>query len=783
MLEHTQKMLVEKRNGEFQRVSFDKIIYRIENLCDGLDIDPIVVSQKVIAQIHDKIKTSKLDELTGEICYSLKTENIDYNILASRVIISNNHKNTSPSFSEAMSSLYNNKDEHGEARPILADEVYEFIMKHKTKLNSVINYNRDYDFDYFGYKTLERAYLAKTYDGKIVERIQHLLMRVSVGMYLNDLKAAIRCYEAMSQKYFIHATPTLYNSGTRKNQLASCFLLGTEDSIEGIFQTLKDCALISKGAGGIGFHMSNIRSKGSYINGTNGFTNGIIPMARVFHETSKYVNQGGRRPGSFAPYLEPHHPEIMSFLDLKKNHGNEDERCRNLFLALWISDLFMERVQSNGDWSTFNETHCPGLMDAYGDDYKKLYLKYESEGKSFKTYKARKIWNAILTSQKETGVPYMAYKDAVNMKSNQMNIGTIKSSNLCCEITEYSDTEEYAVCTLASMNLTKYVDPEARTFDHETFIEMIDIVVNNLNSVIDVNHYPVPQTEKSNMRHRPIGIGVQGLANVFALMRYPFESDEARKLNKEIFETMYYGAMLASHKLAKRDGAYSTFEGSPLSKGKFQFDLWDVKPSDRYDWDSLRKQIVEEGGVRNSLCIALMPTASTSQILGNNECFEPFTSNLYARRTLAGDFTIVNEYLVKDLVKLGLWSKEMKDKIIFYNGSIQQIPEIPDDIKSLYKTAWEMRQKCLIDLAADRAPFVCQSQSMNLFFEDPKDKELTGAHFYGWKRGLKTGSYYIRTRPKVQAQQFTLDPEKFKKQVQDNKNGETKYEVCEMCSS
>jgi len=782
MSEHINKMLVEKRNGEFQKVSFDKIIYRIENLSDGLNVDATIIAQKVIGQIHDKIKTSKLDELTAEICYSMYSDNVDYNILASRVIISNSHKNTSPSFSEAMTILYNNKDENGQGKPILSDKMYNFVLKHKEKLNSVIDYSRDYDFDYFGYKTLERSYLAKTYDGKIIERIQHLIMRVSVSIHLNDLKSAICSYNYMSQKYFIHATPTLYNAGTNKDQYASCFLLGTHDSIEGIFQTLKDCALISKGAGGIGVHISNIRSCNSYINGTNGFTNGIIPMLKVFNETSKYVDQGGKRPGAFAIYLEPHHPEIISFLNLRKNHGNEEERCRNLFLALWISDLFMERVDANENWATFNDNECPGLIDAYGDNYKELYKKYESEGKSVKTYKARDIWNAILTSQKETGIPYIGYKCAVNKKSNQQNLGTIRSSNLCIEINEYSDTNEYSVCTLASVNLTKFVNVNEKTFNHDKLIEVMEVVLNNLNRVIDINYYPVHQTETSNMKHRPIGIGVQGLANVFALLRIPFESEAARKLNKEIFETMYYGAMVASNKLAKKDGAYSTFKGSPLSNGKFQFDLWGITPSNKYNWNDLRDDIIKNG-VRNSLCLALMPTASTSQILGNNECFEPFTSNLYVRRTIAGDFIIINSYLVNDLNKLNLWSNEIKDKIIFYNGSIQQIEEIPNDIKALYKTAWEMKQKALIDLAIDRSPFICQSQSLNLFFEEPKDKDLTGAHFYGWKNGLKTGSYYIRTRPKIQAQQFTLDPNKFREQVEKNKQGETKYEVCENCSA
>ena len=781
MLGQNNKMRVQKRNGDFQPVSFDKIIWRMENLSKGLNIDAVKVAQKVIVQLHDKIKTSQLDELAAEICVSLATENLDYGKLASMVIISNNHKNTSPSFSEAMTTLYNNRDANGNHLPVISKSLYDVVMANRTKLNSVINYERDFDFSYFGYKTLERAYLLRTYNKRIIERIQHLIMRVCLGIHGQDIKSAINSYELMSQKYFTHATPTLFNSGTTKNQLASCFLLGTDDSIEGMYETIKHCALISKSAGGIGLHMTNIRSKGSYVNGTNGVTNGIVPYARVVNDTMKHVDQGGRRPGSTAFYIEPHHPEIMAFLDLKKNHGNEELRARDLFLAMWISDLFMERVKANTEWSTFDDNLCPGLRDAYGDEYKELYLKYESEGKSVKNYKARDVWDAILTSLNETGTPYMAFKDNVNRKSNQANVGTIKSSNLCCEIMEYSDTEEYAVCTLASVGLPKFV--EDGVFNYDKLIEVMEVLVKNLDTIIDINFYPVKQTRVSNERHRPMGIGVQGLADVFALMKVPFDSDEARVINKNIFETMYYGALVASNKLAKEKGTYSSFRGSPISEGKFQFDLAGVKPSDRYDWDALRADIMENG-VRNSLLIALMPTASTSQILGNNECFEPYTSNIYTRSTIAGDFVVINEHMVRDLDKLGLWNAEMKDKVIFYNGSIQHIEEIPQNIKDLYRTAWEIKQKVIIDMAADRQPFVDQSQSMNLFFEEPKDKELTGAFFYGHKRGLKTGSYYLRTRPKVQAQQFTIDPEKFKRKVEENKKlNEEKYEVCEMCSS
>lgn len=857
IMSNSNNMYIIKRDGLKQKVSFDKILYRLQNLSDKLDVNIVSIAQKVIAQIYDNIKTTELDELSAQICISLLSENLDYGKLASRIIISNNHKNTSPSFSESMTILYNNYD-NDIHKPLISEKVYNIIVKNKNKLNSIIKYERDFDFNYFAFKTLERAYLLRK-KNKIIERIQHLFMRVSIGIHFDDIKSVIISYNYMSQKYFIHATPTLYNSGTKHNQLASCFLMGTEDSVGGIYKTITDCAHISKVAGGIGIHISNIRGKGSYISGTNGYSSGIIPMAKVYNETARYINQSGRRPGSFALYLEPHHTDILDFLELKKNHGNENERARDLFLALWISDLFMERVKTGGQWSLFNEHDCPGLTDAYGDEYKKLYEKYESEGKYVKQIPVRKIWESILNSQMETGTPYMLFKDNINRKSNQKNVGTIKSSNLCAEIVEYSDDKEYAVCTLASIGLSRYVDDydynkisnitiytkqdckyckytkeyfnkldikyieldieegENRdklvekigkdfktvpqifvttidkedhiggytelvgyfkpSFNFEKLKEVMNIVVRNLNKIIDINYYPVKETKVSNKRHRPMGVGVQGLADVFAKMRIPFDSVEGKKLNRNIFETMYYGAMVCSHKLAQEEGEYSTFKGSPLSYGKFQFDLWDVKPEMGYDWNKLRNDIMKDG-VRNSLCLALMPTASTSQILGNNECFEPFTSNIYVRRTIAGDFMVINKYLIRDLMDLKLWNKDMKDKLIYYNGSVQEIKEIPDKFKMLYKTAWEMKQKSLIDLSIERGPYICQTQSMNLFFEEPTHKILTGAFFYGWSKGLKTGSYYIRSRPKVQAQQFTLDVNKIK----ELQKQETKYDVCESCS-
>jgi ribonucleoside-diphosphate reductase alpha chain len=1046
-----------KRNGSKEEVSFDKVTRRIKKLCDGLtqDLNPILIAQKVCSQIYNNVSTVELDELTAQICISMETTHLDYGILASRIIISNNHKSTSPSLSETIYRLYNNKDINNQQCSLIANDVYDIIMKNKDKLNAVINYDRDYLFDYFGFKTLEKAYLMKI-GGKIVERIQHLFMRVSIGIHKEDLKSAIQSYELMSQKYFIHATPTLYHSGTPRPYFASCFLLGMGDSVKGIYKTIGDCAEISAGAGGIGLSLSKIRSKNSYIRGANGYSNGIIPLCRVLNETARHINQAGKRPGSIAVYIEPHNVEILEFLELRKNTGAESERARDLFLALWISDLFMKRVESDAEWSLFDADECRGLDDSYGEEFEELYLRYERENKMRKTIPARKIWNYILTSQIETGTPYVLFKDNVNKKSNQKNVGVITNSNLCvaedtmiltdngyykikdlvgkevnvwngeqfskttvmktgkdqklikvqfsdgmeiecteyhkfhiddniliddvihnfakkidaknlklgmnilqcnfpildlpnydgvfrklcpgsplsgqalqrsseeesflegknnfvpinysikiklnwleevlknnqfiesnnreflvnvklmfqtlgcnleiknnlinlsdmvidklislglkfkkknksvddiqncfqlcnffnfesitpvirvsgiidenkkgdtycfteplrnmgifngvlagncAEIVEYSSDKEYAVCTLASISLPNFVvktsnkEEDIMIFDHQKLIEVTNAVIRNLNKIIDVNHYSVPETELSNKRHRPLGLGVQGLADVFAKMGLPFDSPEAKKLNRDIFETLYYGAMVTSNQLALETEPYSTFKGSPLSEGKFQFDMWNIQPSDRYDWSSLRQKIMKEG-VANSLLIALMPTASTSQILGNNECFEPITSNMYTRRTMAGDFIVINKYLVKDLMQLGLWNVDMKNEIIANNGSVQNIGTIPSEIKNLYKTVWEIKQKVLIDQSIDRGPFICQTQSLNLFFEEPNHNMLTSAFFHGWKNGLKTGSYYIRTRPKAQAQQFTIDPTK--------RTGETKYEVCETCSA
>ena len=753
-----------KRNGSKEEVSFDKVIRRIKQLCIGLseDINPIIIAQKVCAQIYNNVSTYQLDELAAQICISMETIHLDYGILASRIIISNNHKCTSPSFSETIYMLYNNKKS-----PLIANDVYEIIMKNKDKLNAIINYERDYLFDYFGFKTLEKAYLLKI-DDKVIERIQHLFMRVSIGIHKDDLKSAIQSYELMSNKYFTHATPTLYNSGTPRPGLASCFLLGMEDSVKGIYKTVSDCAEISACAGGIGVSLSKIRSKNSYIRGTNGQSNGIVPLCRVLNETARHINQSGKRPGSIAVYIETHNVEILEFLELRKNTGAEHERARDLFLALWVSNLFMKRVESNAEWSLFDSNECIGLDDLYDEEFEKAYLNFETMGKAKKTIPARKIWNYILTSQIETGTPYILFKDNINVKSNMSNVGTIKNSNLCAEITIYSDEKEYAVCTLASLSLPQFINDINNTFDFDKLIEVVSVVIRNLNKIIDVTYYPVPETELSNKKHRPLGLGIQGLACVYAKLKISFDSNEAKELNKLISETIYYAAMCTSHLLAKETKPYDTFAGSPLSKGLFQFDLWNVQPTDRYDWNTLRNNIIKDG-VANSLLIALMPTASTSQILGNNECFEPFTSNMYTRRTIAGDFIVINKYLVKDLMKLNLWNLEMKNMIIANNGSIQNIDIIPIEIKNLYKTVWEIKQKVIIDQAIDRGPFVCQTQSMNLFFEEPTQEKLTSALFYGWKNGLKTGCYYIRTKPKAQAQQFTIDP--------------SKTESCEMCSA
>jgi ribonucleoside-diphosphate reductase alpha chain len=763
---------VVKRNGEKEEVSFDKVTRRLKKLCYGLadDVNPIIIAQKVSSQIYNNVSTVELDELAAQICISMETTHLDYGILASRIIISNNHKCTSPSFSETIYMLFNNRDINNNICPLIAKDVYDIVMKNKDKLNAIINYEKDYLFDYFGFKTLEKAYLMKI-KGKVIERIQHLFMRLSLGIHKDDLKSVINSYELMSSKYFTHATPSLYHGGTPRPQYASCFLLGMEDSVKGIYKAISDCAEISAGAGGIGLCLSKIRSKNSYIRGVNGTSNGIVPLCKVLNETARHINQAGKRPGSIAVYIEPHNVEILEFLELRKNTGAESERARDLFLALWISDLFMKRVEADSDWSLFDADECKGLDKVYGDEFEALYTQYENAGMARKVVPARKVWNYILTSQIETGTPYILYKDSINRKSNQSNVGTITNSNLCAEITIYCDTKEYAVCTLASISLPNFVSDDGSTFDFDKLIEVTNVVIRNLNKVIDVTHYPVPETELSNKRHRPLGLGVQGLADVFAKMGYAFDSPEARELNKMIFETLYYGALVTSNNLAIETAPYSTFEGSPLSKGLFQFDLWNVKPSTRYDWVSLREKIMKEG-VANSLLIALMPTASTSQILGNNECFEPITSNMYTRRTIAGDFIVINKYLVKDLMKNNLWNIDMKNRIIANNGSVQNIDSIPKHIRDLYKTVWEIKQKVIIDYAVDRGPFICQTQSMNLFFEEPNHVTLTSAHFHGWKNGLKTGSYYIRTKPKAQAQQFTIDPSK-------SSNGEP----CEMCSA
>ncbi len=773
-------LYVIKRDGKKEEVSFDKVTHRIRKLCNGLSekINATKIAQKVCSQIYNNVTTRELDELAAQTCVAMETTHLDYGILASRIIISNNQKSTSPSFSETIYMLHKNKDMHGNNCPLIADDVYEIIMKNKQKLNSIIDYERDFLFDYFGFKTLEKAYLMKI-NGKVIERIQHLFMRVSIGIHKEDIKSALQSYDLMSQKYFTHATPTLFHAGTPRPQFASCFLLSMEDSVKGIYKCISDCAEISAGAGGIGLCLSTIRAKNSYIRGVNGYSNGIIPLCRVLNETARHINQAGRRPGSFAVYIEPHNAEILEFLELKKNTGAESERARDLFLALWVSDLFMKRVKDDLEWSLFDPNECPGLEDCYGEEYENLYTKYEEEGRARKKIPARKVWNYILSSQIETGVPYILFKDSVNKKSNQMNVGIIRNSNLCAEIVEYSDTKEYAVCTLASVSLPNFVDEQTKTFSFNKLIDVMHTVVRNLNKIIDVTLYPVPETEYSNKKHRPMGIGVQGLADVFAKLQMPFDSPEAKILNQEIFETMYYGALQASNQLAKENGAYSTFEGSPISKGQFQFNLWGKEDSKRYNWSELRESIMQHG-VANSLLIALMPTASTSQILGNNECFEPYTSNIYTRRTIAGDFIIVNKYLVRDLMEKGLWNIDIKNMIIAENGSVQNIACIPDDIKALYKTVWEIKQKVLIDMAIDRAPFVCQTQSMNLFFEVPDQKNLNSALFYGWQNGLKTGSYYIRSRPKAQAQQFTIDPSKIKKSVD---NFIKEEPVCESCSA
>jgi len=781
-------MYVVKREGKKEPVKFDKITARIIKMCYGLDplVSPEAVAMKVIEGIYDGVSTSDLDNLAAEVAAAKTIDHPDYALLASRIAVSNLHKETKKTFSDVMQDLYNYIDpKTGENAALLSKEVHDIIMDNKNLLDSSIIYDRDFRYDYFGFKTLTRSYLMKL-NGNIAERPQQMLMRVSVGIHKNDVESAIRTYNLMSEGWFTHATPTLFNSGTPKPQMSSCFLLTMkEDSIDGIYDTLKSCAQISQSAGGIGLSLHDIRATGSYIKGTNGTSNGIVPMLRVFNDTARYVDQGGgKRKGSFAMYLEPWHADVFDFLDLKKNHGKEEQRARDLFYALWIPDLFMKRVKENGDWTLMCPHECPGLSDTHSKEFEKLYTKYEKEGKGRKTIKAQDLWFKILESQIETGTPYMLYKDAANAKSNQQNLGVIKSSNLCTETIEYTAPDEVAVCNLASLALPKYVNDDG-TFNFEKLFEVTYQATINLNRIIDENFYPVEEAKNSNLRHRPIGLGVQGLADTFIMMRLPFESEEAKALNREVFETIYFASMTASKDLAKEDGAYESYAGSPVSKGIFQFDMWNVKPTQRWEWDLLKDE-VKKYGVRNSLLLAPMPTASTAQILGNNECFEPYTSNIYTRRVLSGEFIIVNKHLLKDLVKEGLWDKTMRQKIMAANGSVQNIEDVPENLKQLYKTAWEISQKSIIEQAADRGAYICQSQSLNIFMENANFGKLTSMHFYGWEKGLKTGMYYLRTKAATDAIKFTVD-----KDVVAKSTSKSKEEIacslddpddCEMCS-
>jgi len=760
-------MHVVKRDGRHEPVHFDKITSRIKKLAWGLssDVDPIEIAKKVVIGVYSGVTTVELDELAAQTAAHMVTAHPDYGMLAARIEVSNLHKNTKKAFSEVVSDLYHYiNPRSNEPGPLISDAVYKLVMANQERLNAAIVYDRDFGYDYFGIKTLTKSYLLKI-NGRIHERPQHMLMRVALGIHGDDLDAAIETYNLMSLKWFTHASPTLFNAGTQRPQLSSCFLLAMkDDSIEGIYDTLKQCAQISKNAGGIGVAIHCIRATGSYIKGTNGTSNGIVPMLRVFNNTARYVDQGGgKRKGSFAMYLEPWHADIFSFLDLRKNSGNEEERCRDLFLGLWIPDLFMKRVEADAQWSLFCPNEAKGLYEKYGAEFEALYEKYEGEGRFKKQIKARDLWTAILQSQIETGTPYMCYKDAVNSKTNQKNLGTIKSSNLCTEIMEYTDPGEVAVCNLASIALPKFVDVSANTFDFAKLVEITKVVTTNLNKVIDANFYPVPEAQTSNLRHRPIGIGVQGLADVFILLKIPFESARAKKLNRDIFEAIYFAALTASNAAAEVDGPYKTYKGSPMSEGKLQFDLWNDNDDSKmevtdelFDWTSLRKRIAKHG-VRNSLLVAPMPTASTSQILGNNECFEPYTSNVYVRRTLAGEFVCINQHLLRDLLKLGIWTPLLKDKLIAANGSVQHLEEIPADLKAIYKTVWEISQKKLIDMAADRGHFIDQSQSFNIHMMSPNFGKLTSMHFYGWKKGLKTGMYYLRTKAATDAIKFTVD--------------------------
>tara|TARA_R110002072_G_scaffold274889_6_gene435894 strand:- start:789 stop:3212 length:2424 start_codon:yes stop_codon:yes gene_type:complete len=762
-------MYVVKRDGKKEPVMFDKITARVKKMCYGLNkiVDPVKVAMRVIEGLYDGVTTSELDSLAAEVAATMTTAHPDYAKLAARIAVSNLHKNTKKSFSETMVDLYEYVNPRtGKKAPLLSDEVYNIIADNAEKLDSTIIYSRDFNYDFFGFKTLERSYLLKL-NGNIVERPQHMLMRVSIGIHLNDIDEAIATYELMSKKFFTHATPTLFNAGTPKPQMSSCFLLQMQDdSIDGIYDTLKQTAKISQSAGGIGLSIHNVRATGSYIRGTNGTSNGIVPMLKVFNDTARYVDQGGgKRKGSFAMYIEPWHADIFEFLDLKKNHGKEEMRARDLFYAMWMPDLFMKRVQEDGSWTLMCPNECPHLFDTYGDEFEKLYEGYEKVGKGRKTIRARELWEKILESQIETGTPYMLYKDAVNRKSNHKNLGTIRSSNLCTEIMEYTANDEVAVCNLASIALPMFISENEKGekyFNHKKLYDVTKKVIRNLDTVIDRNYYPVKEAENSNFRHRPVGLGVQGLADAFIMLRLPFTSDTAKKLNQDIFETLYFASVQSSMEIAKAKEPYSTFKGSPMSEGEMQFNMWGINDEDlsgNWDWKKLRKNVIKHG-VRNSLLVAPMPTASTSQILGNNEAFEPYTSNIYTRRVLSGEFIVVNKHLLEDLVEMDLWDNDMKEEIMRANGSIQHIDKIPQDLKDLYKTVWEMSMKDIIDMARHRGYFIDQSQSLNLFMQDADFAKLTSMHFYGWKSGLKTGMYYLRTKSAVNAIQFTLSKEK-----------------------
>lgn len=795
-------MYVIKRNEQKEVVSFDKVLRRLQKLSEDIDVNPYEIAQKVCSRIYDGVKTDELDELAANICSSLTVENPDYDILASRIVVSNHHKKTSSLYHETVEKLYNNEENQ-----LVSDELYEVVQTYKDQINSAIEYARDYNFDYFGFKTLEKSYLLSLND-KIIERPQDLIMRVSIGIHSFDIEKVLETYNLMSQKYFTHATPTLFNYGTKREQGSSCYLINMEsDAVSGMYNTLHDCAMISKFAGGIGLHIHNIRANGSLIRGTNGISSGIVPMLRVFNNTARHINQAGKRNGSFAIYLEPWHADIEAFLQMKKNHGNEEERARDLFYALWIPDLFMKRVRENAKWSLMSPDKCPGLSDVYDSPdknaFEELYTKYEKEGKFCKQVNAQDIWYQILESQIETGTPYMLYKDAVNNKTNHQNLGTIKSSNLCCEIVQFTSPEEIAVCNLASICLPSFIETDIHTnktfFNFTKLKHVTKIITANLNKIIDKNFYPTEKAKISNMKHRPIGIGIQGLADTYIMLEYPYESSQAEKLNESIFETIYYGSLESSMEISKSrmlsaditdnmneyelknlktyKGAYSTYEGSPVSQGVLQYDMWNVKPSNRWDWDLLKREI-KQYGIRNSLLVAPMPTASTAQIMGFTESFEPITSNLYKRKTIAGEFIVVNKYLSKDLRKLGIWDSNMKEKLIVNNGSIQNITEIPENLKNKYKTVWEIKQKSIINQAAARGAFICQSQSMNLYMENPEFSKLTNMHFYAWNKGLKTGIYYLRSKAKATIQQFSVDPTKSKSNLETNDDNE-----CIACSA